>query len=91
MEGLASYSCPRFWPKDASTVIGSIHIQLAPSAASSDPTGPHSSVRTTYTKIDRVVEKVDTLLRERISGLEELTVQVEGKGRNGVNPTDGRS
>ncbi|TEB29064.1 cation efflux protein [Coprinellus micaceus] len=92
IEGLASYSCPRFWPKDASTVIGSIHIQLAPSAASSDPTGPHSSVRTTYTKIDRVAEKVDTLLRQRISGLEELTVQVEGKGgQNGANAAYGRS
>lgn len=43
--------------------------------------GPHSSVRTTYTRIDRVVEKVDTLLRQRIPGLEEMTVQVEGKVR----------
>jgi len=79
IEGLASYTSPRFWPKDSSTLIGSIHIQLAPSASAHDPHGPHSSRGTTYTKADRVVERVDTLLRERITGLEELTIQVEGK------------
>ncbi|KAF5336143.1 hypothetical protein D9611_006190 [Ephemerocybe angulata] len=83
IEGLASYSCPRFWPKDASTVVGSIHIQLAPSAASSDPSGPHGSVRTTYAKVDRVIERVDTLLKQKIEGLEELTVQVEGRPGQG--------
>lgn len=79
IEGLASYSSARFWPKDASTLIGSIHIQLAVSAASYDPAGPHSSRGVTYTKADRVVERVDTLLRQKISGLEELTIQIEGK------------
>jgi zinc transporter 5/7 len=79
IEGLASYTFPRFWPKDSSTLIGSIHIQLTPSASSHDPTGPHSSRKTVYTKVDRVVERVDALLREKISGLEELVIQVEGK------------
>jgi zinc transporter 5/7 len=41
-------------------------------------------VRTTYTKLDRVVERVDTLLRERIPGLENLTIQVEGQPLGGV-------
>jgi zinc transporter 5/7 len=77
IEGLASYRSPRFWPKDASSLIGSIHIQLAPSASSFDPTGPHSNLQTTYVKLDRVVERVDSLLRRRIFGLEELTIQVE--------------
>ncbi|KAF5369230.1 hypothetical protein D9757_010038 [Collybiopsis confluens] len=77
IEGLASYSCPRFWPKDANSLIGSIHVQLAPSAASVDPHGPHSTVKTTFTKLDRVVERVDRLLRQKIRGLEELTIQVE--------------
>ncbi|KAG7443615.1 cation efflux protein [Guyanagaster necrorhizus] len=77
IEGLASYSQPRFWPKDASKTIGSIHIQLAPSSASVDPGGPHSSQRLSYTQVDRVTERVDTLLRQRISGLEELTIQAE--------------
>ncbi|KAF7973937.1 hypothetical protein HWV62_13880 [Athelia sp. TMB] len=79
VEGLASYKSPRFWPKDASSLIGSIHIQLSPSASSSDPTGPHSTTRVTYTNVDRVVERVDALLRSKISGLEELTIQVEGR------------
>ncbi|KAH9933332.1 cation efflux family-domain-containing protein [Fomitopsis serialis] len=77
VEGLASYTRPRFWPKDDSGIIGSIHIQLAPSASSHDPAGPHSTRRTTFTNVDRVVERVDKLLRSRISGLEELTIQVE--------------
>lgn len=79
IEGVASYDFPRFWPKDATSLIGSIHIHLVPSASSHDPTGPHSNVRTTYTRIDRVVERVDALLREKIPGLQELTIQVEGK------------
>ncbi|KAJ7695129.1 cation efflux family-domain-containing protein [Mycena rosella] len=77
IEGLASFTAPRFWPKDATTLIGSIHIQLAPSASSFDPSGPHSNQRRTYAKLDRVVERVDALLRRQISGLEELTIQVE--------------
>ncbi|KAJ7050561.1 cation efflux protein [Mycena amicta] len=78
IEGVASFTAPRFWPKDATTLIGSIHIQLAPSAASFDPSGPHSNQRRTYAKLDRAVERVDSLLRGRISGLEELTIQTEG-------------
>lgn len=77
IEGLASYTQPRFWPKDASTLIGSIHIQVLPSAASHDPSGPHSNAKTTYARIDRVVERVDSVLRDKIKGLEELTIQVE--------------
>ena len=78
VQGVASYSYPRFWPKDSSSLIGSIHIQLEPSPSSYDPAGPHSSQRTTFSKVDRVIERVDTLLRQKISGLEELTIQVEG-------------
>ncbi|GAW09618.1 cation efflux protein [Lentinula edodes] len=77
IEGLSSYSYPRFWPKDANSLIGSIHIQLAPSAATFDPHGPHSAVRTTYARLDRVIEKVDSMLRNRVEGLEELTIQIE--------------
>lgn len=78
IEGLASYNSARFWPKDDSSIIGSIHIQLAPSHSSYDPTGPHSSRKVIYTNVERVIERVDKLLRSRISGLEELTIQVEG-------------
>ncbi|PPQ63373.1 hypothetical protein CVT24_005638 [Panaeolus cyanescens] len=81
IEGLQSYTQARFWPKDSSAVIGSIHIQLQPSAASHDPAGPHGrrpGHAPTYTRIDRVVERVDALLRSKISGLEELSIQVDG-------------
>ncbi|KAJ6485933.1 cation efflux protein [Mycena sanguinolenta] len=81
VEGVASFTAPRFWPKDATTLIGSIHIQLAPSASSFDPGGPHSNQRLTHTKLDRVVERVDSLLRRRISGLEELTIQIDESNR----------
>jgi solute carrier family 30 (zinc transporter), member 5/7 len=81
VQGLASFTAPRFWPKDASTLVGSIHIQLEPSASSFDLGGPHSNQRTTYTRLDRVVERVDTLLKEKIPGLEELTIQVEEASR----------
>ncbi|KAJ7281878.1 cation efflux protein [Mycena rebaudengoi] len=77
IEGLASFTAPRFWPKDSSSLVGSIHIQLAPSASSFDPSGPHSNQRRTYANLDRVVERVDSLLRQRISGLAELTIQVD--------------
>ncbi|RDX54355.1 cation efflux protein [Lentinus brumalis] len=77
IEGLESYSSPRFWPKDSSSVIGTIHVQVSPSASSLDPGGPHSSSRTTTARVDRVIERVDKLLRSRIPGLEELTIQVE--------------
>ncbi|KAF4593256.1 putative zinc transporter msc2 [Pleurotus pulmonarius] len=82
IEGVASYTSARFWPKDASSLIGSIHIQLSPSAATYDPAGPHSSQRTTYMNLDRVVERVDTLLKKRIRGLEELTIQVRESAFN---------
>ncbi|KIP05472.1 hypothetical protein PHLGIDRAFT_74196 [Phlebiopsis gigantea 11061_1 CR5-6] len=78
VDGVASYSSPRFWPKDDSNVIGSIHISVSPAASSHDPTGPHHTVQGRFQQVDRVIERVDSLLRSRISGLEELTVQVEG-------------
>ena len=58
-------------------MIGSIHLQLAPSASSYDPHGPHSTTKRGYAKMDRVVERVDHILRSRIQGLEELTIQAE--------------
>ena len=83
VEGLASFTYPRFWPKDASSMIGSIHLQLAPSASSYDPHGPHSTTKQAYANMDKVVERVDYLLRSRIQGLDELTIQVE-EGRDAV-------
>ena len=78
IEGLASYSAPRFWPKDSTSLIGSIHIQVEQAPASLDPTGPNGSSKPVWASVERVVERVDTILRNRIKGLEELTIQVDG-------------
>ncbi|OJA09769.1 hypothetical protein AZE42_01489 [Rhizopogon vesiculosus] len=69
VDGVASYSSPRFWPKDSGSVIGSIHIQLMLS--------PHKHADT-----DGVRDRVHTLLRSKISGLEELTIQLEEEGHS---------
>ncbi|KAG8899943.1 putative zinc transporter msc2 [Tulasnella sp. 417] len=78
VEGVASYSEARFWPKDSSSVVGSIHVRLTPSASSYDPTGPHSVKKTSYTNVDRVIDRVDRLLKSKIPGLDDLSIQVEG-------------
>ena len=64
-------------------MIGSIHLQLAPSASSYDPHGPHSASKRTYVNMDKVVERVDYLLRSRIHDYDELTIQVE-EGKDAV-------
>ncbi len=84
LEGVESYSSARFWPKDDNSVIGSIHVRVTPSSSAVDPGGPHSRVQGQYTKVDRLVEQIDSLLRGRIKGLEELTIQVEGGGGHGA-------
>ncbi|KAF9258720.1 cation efflux protein [Marasmius fiardii PR-910] len=70
LEGVVTYSEPRFWPKDAEKLIGSIKIQVASPGMVSLREGKEWT-------IDRVVERVDSLLRKKIQGLEELTIQVE--------------
>jgi hypothetical protein len=92
IEGLASYASPRFWPNDESTITGSIHIQLA-RLPSSDPGRPADGVSQGYAhpvqhaNLEKVVNRVNALLKKRIRGLKELTVQVEteeqGMGRRG--------
>ncbi|KIK23664.1 hypothetical protein PISMIDRAFT_451628 [Pisolithus microcarpus 441] len=68
IEGVASYSSPRFWPKDSTSIIGSIHIKLSDPASRNHVEG---------LGIDQLLERVNTLLRSRIPGLEELTVQFD--------------
>ena len=62
----------RFWPKDSSSLIGSIHI-----LANSEVPGSSIEGAQQWWKADHVVRHVDTLLRDHIPGLEELTIQVE--------------
>jgi zinc transporter 5/7 len=75
--GIASYTRPRFWPKDGNSKVGSIVLSLEHAPAMVDPTGPHSNLKPSYASVDRVVNQVDALLRQHIKGLEELTIQVD--------------
>lgn len=87
MDGLASYAAPRFWPRCEGEIVGSIHIQLAPSSSSFDPTRlstppnisrPCKSDNAIYANAVKVVGRVEKVLKKRIKGLTELVVQVEG-------------
>ncbi|ORX35241.1 cation efflux family-domain-containing protein [Kockovaella imperatae] len=85
VEGLSNYSTPRFWPTCEGEVNGSIHIQLAPSASSHDPSkGLSFTPRmarpgdTIYANSDKVVHRIERVLRNKIKGLRELVVQIEG-------------
>lgn len=80
--GLASYGAPRFWPKDESTLVGSIHIHLSPLPSSSSAGGQAGGKDQRYADVRKVVGQVRRVLGRRLRGLGELTVQVEG-GREG--------
>ncbi|GAA97727.1 hypothetical protein E5Q_04406 [Mixia osmundae IAM 14324] len=79
VEGLRGFASPRFWPKDSSTIVGSIHVQLALSSSAFDPTKSSSGVPGTqhYANPERVIQRVERVLKRGISGLASLTVQVE--------------
>ncbi|KAL7009738.1 putative zinc transporter msc2 [Cystobasidiomycetes sp. EMM_F5] len=85
IEGLSSYAAARFWPKDPSTMIGSIHVQLAPSP-SHDRAHQHGQSRANgnvhnhaahHANVERVVNRVESILKSGIQGLVDLTIQVE--------------
>lgn len=80
LEGVSSYSAPRFWPKDPSTVVGSIRIQLTPAPSSYDTSQSHDSSHHhyRYVNIHRVISRVEQALKKDIPGLGELSIQVEG-------------
>ncbi|BGP41590.1 Putative zinc transporter msc2 [Rhodotorula kratochvilovae] len=77
IEGVASFTRPRFWQKDPSAMVGSICIQLAPSP--SEYTA-HGRPPLHYADVDKVTARVRRALRSHIAGLDELTIQVEPTG-----------
>ncbi|GAA5998586.1 cation diffusion facilitator family transporter [Rhodotorula paludigena] len=80
VEGVASFTRARFWPKDPSSMVGSICVQLAPSPGSTHGSAYDSHGRPThqhYADCERVRARVRKTLRANIAGLDELTVQVE--------------
>lgn len=68
VDGVKGYAHPRFWPKDAETMIGSITVLL--SRSSHDETA-------LQVPIADVVRNVEESLRRRIPSLHEVAIQVE--------------
>ncbi|KAM0786639.1 hypothetical protein ACM66B_002091 [Microbotryomycetes sp. NB124-2] len=78
IEGVHSYTHPRFWAKDPSSMVGSICIQLAPSKASQDTSRPDSSMYSGhYADVEKTKARVRKALRAAVAGLDELVIQVE--------------
>ncbi|KAF9206601.1 putative zinc transporter msc2 [Haplosporangium sp. Z 27] len=67
--GVASYSCARFWPNSPESMIGSIHIQVSGQDATADTSA--------------IQHSVEQILLSNISGLGEVSVQVEKEGMGG--------
>ncbi|GAA5959011.1 hypothetical protein JCM3765_000800 [Sporobolomyces pararoseus] len=74
IEGVASFTRPRFWQKDPASVVGSICVQLSPSPSS---VFDHSRAPEHFANIDKVTARVRKTLKSHIGGLDELTIQVE--------------
>jgi len=69
IHGVEAYAHPRFWPKDAETLVGSITIHVARAS--------HDKSQLQVSLVD-VVRDVDRVLRRGIPMLTELSIQVEG-------------
>lgn len=59
---VVSYSSPRFWPKDAETLVGVLRVHTAPDGV--------------YTP-ESVATQVELFLKSRIAGLESVAVQLD--------------
>ncbi|KDN52733.1 hypothetical protein K437DRAFT_253929 [Tilletiaria anomala UBC 951] len=68
IKGVASYSSPRFWPKDAESIVGTIHIQVVDSEVLSGKGGITA---------EQIAAEVEQVLKGRIEGLESISVQVD--------------
>ncbi|WWC96833.1 hypothetical protein V866_003708 [Kwoniella sp. B9012] len=95
VDGVANYASPRFWPRCEGELIGSIHIQLSISPSSVDPTKFHTPYLSSKSKMggsggdaiyvnsEKVISRVEKVLKRRIKGLTELVVQIEGSEEKG--------
>ncbi|KAI9600707.1 hypothetical protein H4Q26_000498 [Puccinia striiformis f. sp. tritici PST-130] len=88
IEGLSSYTAPRFWPQDSSTITGSIHVQLSQIPRSEGINGISSPVMmlseeedehsaSGYDHAEIVRNKVEEILATNIPGLTKLSIQIE--------------
>lgn len=72
--GVQSYSDARFWPLEQGRIVGSIHVQIMPGLITSEI----PSDRSVVSKLDRVRDGVEHVLKSKIKGLEELVIQLDG-------------
>lgn len=77
LEGVASFTRPRFWLLDSSTMVGSIAIQLAPASSAYDSHGQPSRH---YASFEKTKARVRRTLKRHVAGLEHLSIQMEPTG-----------
>ncbi|CEH16085.1 related to zinc transporter [Ceraceosorus bombacis] len=89
VEGLESFSQPRFWPKDAEKLVGSIRLQLSTAAPSvqafteGDTSPKMNGAGEPHAEWPPVVSpealaaRVESILRKRLPALDTLTIQLE--------------
>jgi zinc transporter 5/7 len=84
LEGVESYSSPRFWPKGEGLVVGSIHVQVATNTGNTGgrPATWYAGHVPAPAKVDtaRLAAKVEKTLKRSIPGLTEVVVQLETEG-----------
>ncbi|CDU24367.1 related to zinc transporter [Sporisorium scitamineum] len=90
IEGVVAYSSPRFWPKDAETLVGVIRVQVAWPVKGVESAHIHSHTHdhnhasehatngvVSATTPEAIAKQVENLLKARIHGLETVSVQLE--------------
>lgn len=77
IHGVQSYTQAQFWPLEQSKLVGSIHIQITPGLVGGTVQGNGEHYHG-LSKLDRVREEVEHILKSRIKGLDELVIQLDG-------------
>ncbi|KWU42387.1 CDF-like metal transporter, partial [Rhodotorula sp. JG-1b] len=77
LQGVSSFTKPRFWLLDPLTMVGSICIQLAPA---SSPYDSHGAPSRHYADFAKTKARVRRTLKRHVAGLEYLTIQMEPTG-----------
>jgi solute carrier family 30 (zinc transporter), member 5/7 len=76
--GVQSYSDARFWPLEQGRIVGSIHVQIMPGLVSANRHSVDVTGESGVSKLDRVRDAVEHVLKSRIKGLDELVIQLDG-------------
>lgn len=76
--GVSSYSNAKFWPLEQGRIVGSIHVQIIPGLVGTRGDSDTDGESRGPSKLDRIRDNVEHVLKSRIKGLEELIVQLDG-------------